>query len=113
MLGNFDGADNLLAAPAPEPVGPDVADDEDIDFSTFVEARDEPVRPGSDHHDPAATVADARSLDTDFSFDLESASRENADVSTNAAVTPRGFSGLGHKEERPLRTIGRDAGRES
>src|SRR3546814_3592961 len=41
MLGNFDGADNLLAAPAPEPVGPDVADDEDIDFSTFVEARED------------------------------------------------------------------------
>lgn len=102
MMGNSDGADDLVAAPVAETIDPDTAGDEDIDFSTFVEARDEPVPPASDHHDRAIPDADESYLDTDFSFDLESASSENSDVSTRADAASSGFSHYGDNDESDL-----------
>lgn len=101
MMGNV-GADDLLAAPVAEPIGPDTAGDEDIDFSTFVEARDEPVQPASDQHDPVATAADESYLDTDFSFDLDPASSERSDVSTSADAASSGFSHYGDNDDSDL-----------
>lgn len=83
MMGSYDAAEDLVAAPVPESVGLDAVGDEEIDFSTFVESQGETAQSVADGNDLSVPDADESYLETDFSFDLESASTESADAGTS------------------------------